>query len=172
VNSRFSKPEEITPEHLVDAFDCGSVSQTMWLRQRAVQSHQSHDNVVFVVRRLDDDKVVGYYALRTGGILQQDAPARLKKGAGGYPEIGVVILTRLGVDISEQNCGLGRSLLQNALLRVDRLAEQVGFRALLIHAETDEAREWYLRQAAFDASPIDPNQLVLVLKDLRKAIAG
>jgi hypothetical protein len=47
---------------------------------------------VFVVRRLADDNVVGYYALTTGSVLQADASRRLTAGAGGY-DIPVVILT-------------------------------------------------------------------------------
>jgi hypothetical protein len=48
-------------------------------------------------------------------------------------------------------------------------SEEVGVRALLIHAEDADAREFY-RLARFEPSPVDDLQLLLLLKDLRKAI--
>jgi hypothetical protein len=53
---------------------------------------------------------------------------------------------------------------------VAEAADIVGVRALLIHAKDQEAREWYLGKADFDESPIDSLQLMLLMKDLRKAI--
>jgi hypothetical protein len=61
-------------------------------------------------------------------------------------------------------------LLRDALLRVAEAADIVGVRALLIHAKDQEAREWYLGKADFDESPVDSLQLMLLMKDLRKAI--
>ena len=124
---------------------------------------------VFVVKRLSDDRVVGYYALTTGSVLNGDAPLRLTHGAGHY-DLPVIILARLGVDLSEQRRGLGRALVVDAFRRVDKVAADVGVRALLIHAEDLEARSFYSRLAAFEESPIDELQLLLLLKDLRKAI--
>lgn len=124
---------------------------------------------VFVVRRLVDGNVVGYYALTTGSVLNADAPLRLTKGAGHY-DIPVVVLTRLGVDLSEQGRGLGRALVVDAFRRVDRISGEVGVRALLIHAEHEAARSFYMGLASFEQSPVDDLQLVLLLKDLRRAI--
>jgi GNAT superfamily N-acetyltransferase len=169
VTSRFSPVEDLGAKHLVSDFDCGSDAQTTWLRRHAVQSQAGGMSRVFVVRRLSDDKVVGYYALSTGSVLNADASARLTAGTGGY-DIPVIILTRLGVDLSEQSCGLGRALVVDAFTRIDRVAEEVGVRALLIHAEDADARGFYLRLAAFEPSPLDDLQLLLLLKDLRKAI--
>jgi GNAT superfamily N-acetyltransferase len=171
VTSPYLPPERLTPDHQLERFDCGSDSQTIWLRQNALQSQQSHDNVVMVVRRTSDSRVVGFYAISVGSLLRQDAPRRLLQGAGGYSEIGVIILTRLGVDLEEQGRGLGRSLLRDALRRVNALSNDVGFREMLIHAEDDEAKAFYLRQARFEESPTDPLHLILLLKDLRKVIS-
>lgn len=166
----YSAVEELSAAHNVSEFDCGSDAQTTWLRRHALQSHLGAMSRVFVVRRLTDDRVVGYYALTTGSVLNADAPLRLTRGAGRY-DIPVVVLTRLGVDLSEQHRGLGRALAVDAFRRVDRVAEDVGVRALLIHAEDETARTFYLSLAAFEQSPVDDLQLLLRLKDLRKAIS-
>jgi hypothetical protein len=39
---------------------------------------------VFVVQRLEDDQVMGYYALTTGSVLKADVPARLTQGTGQF----------------------------------------------------------------------------------------
>jgi GNAT superfamily N-acetyltransferase len=169
VSSRYSPVENLETKHDVAEFDCGSDAQTTWLRRHALQSQGGGMSRVFVVRRLSDDKVVGYYALTTGSVLHADASRRLTAGTGGY-DIPVVILTRLGVDLSEQGRGLGRALVVDAFRRIARIAEEVGVRALLIHAEDTDARDFYLRLARFEPSPVDDLQLLLLLKDLRKAI--
>lgn len=168
MSSRFGPVESLDPKHSVADFDCGSDAQTTWLRRHALQSQSGGMSRVFVVRRLGDDQVVGYYALTTGSVLHADASRRLTAGAGGY-DIPVVVLTRLGVDLAEQGRGLGRALVVDAFRRIDRISDDVGVRALLIHAGDADARDFYLRLAAFEPSPIDQLQLLLLLKDLRKA---
>jgi hypothetical protein len=84
----------------------------------------------------------------------------------------VVILTRLGVDLSVQGAGLGRALAVDAMRRVAVAGEVIGIRALLIHCENEVARDFYLRLAKFEASPTDPMHLYLLMKDLRKALSG
>jgi len=42
---------------------------------------------------------------------------------------------------------------------------------MLIHAESQDAKAFYLNFAEFEESPWDPLQLVLLMKDLRRALA-
>lgn len=75
------------------------------------------------------------------------------------------------VDIGEQGRGLGSALVRDALLQTAAIADRVGVRALLIHAETPEAAELYRGiDPGFEPSPTDPLHLVLLMKDLRAAI--
>ena len=114
-------------------------------------------------------RVVGYYALTTGSVLHTDAPTRLTKGTGQF-DVPVVILARLGEDKNYQQQGLGRAIVVDAFRRVDKVADDVGVRAMLIHAEDEDARQFYMNLATFDVSPVDPRQLMLLMKDLRRAI--
>jgi hypothetical protein len=127
---------------------------------------------VFVVRRLSDDKVVGYYVLTTGSVLHADASRRLTVGTGGY-DIPLVILTGPGVDLSEQGPGAraGARCRRLPAHRLHRPHRRGGRRSgALIHAEDADARGFYLRLAAFEPSPVDEFQLLLLLMDLRKAL--
>jgi ribosomal protein S18 acetylase RimI-like enzyme len=157
--------------HVVAGFDCGSAAQSEWLARHALQAHQSGTSRVYVATGDGDDewRVLGYYALAAGSVTPATAPQRLAQGAGRYDQ-PVVILTRLGVDLSCQGLGLGRALVVDALRRVAAASEMVGVRALLIHCANDAARDFYLRLAKFDASPTDPLHLFLLMKDLRKVL--
>ena len=52
-----------------------------------------------------------------------------------------------------------------------KAAEHLGLRAMLVHAKTEAARNWYLHYG-FEESPTDPLHLMLLMKDLRKAVAA
>lgn len=167
---RYSRPEPMEPEHDVSGFDCGSEAQTTALRRYALQAHLADAARVYVVSLAGTRRVVGYYALSAGSVQREGAAPRLSKGLGRYP-IPVVVLTRLGVDVTEQGRGLGSSLVRDALLQTAAVADRVGVRALLIHAETPDAAAFYRRIGpAFEQSPTDPLHLVVLIKDLRRAI--
>jgi GNAT superfamily N-acetyltransferase len=173
VNSRFSAVEPLSAGHAVTGFDCGSQAQSVWLVEHALQAHRAGLSRVYVVRDTDhpDQRVVGYYAIAAGSVAPADAAPRLRQGAGRYHQ-PVVILTRLGVDRSVQGAGLGRALVVDALRRIAAAAEVIGVRAVLIHCETEAARDFYLRLAKFETSSTDPMHLLLLMKDLRRALAG
>ncbi|WP_211253473.1 GNAT family N-acetyltransferase [Knoellia subterranea] len=126
-------------------------------------------STVFVSSDLETRKIQGFYALATGGVENAAAPARITKGVPRHP-VPVILLTRLAVDSSAQGKNLGRSLLVDALARVNAAADEVGVRALLIHAKDDDARAFYMHLAEFEPSPTDPLHLFLLIKDLRKAL--
>lgn len=168
---RFSAVEPLSAARVLAGFDCGSPAQSAWLIEHALQAHRSGLSRVYVVRDLDqaDERVVGFYALAAGSVAPADASPRLMRGAGRYHQ-PVVILTRLGVDRTAQGVGLGRALVVDALRRIAAAAEVIGVRAVLIHCETDAARDFYLRLAKFEQSPTDPMHLLLLMKDLRRAL--
>lgn len=156
--------------HDVQAFDCGSDAQTLWLRRHALQAQQADTARVFVVCYGGTLRVAGYYALAAGSVSPDAAPARIATGVGRHP-VPVVILARLGVDRQAQGQGLGTTLVRDALLQTAATAERVAVRALLIHAEPDRAAAFYCGlDPAFEPMPSEPLHLVLLLKDLRKAV--
>ena len=134
-------------------------------------NQRSGMTTTFVVTADSTDEVVGFYSLATGGVARQDAPARVTKGVPNHP-IPVIILARLAVHEDHQGQRLGRSLLRDVLVRVSNAADEIGVRALLVHAKDEDARDFYVAQAEFEPSPIDPLQLFLLLKDLRKSISS
>jgi GNAT superfamily N-acetyltransferase len=112
--------------------------------------------------------VVGYYSLSAGSVRKEESPARVAKGLAKLP-IGVILLARLAVDRNVGGAGLGKTLLADALTRALTAADAIGARAILVHAIDDEAATFY-RKFGFEPSPLDPKQLVLLMKDLRATL--
>ena len=162
--------ELLAKDHELEAFDCGSEEQTTWLRRHARQAHQSDTAKVYVVCPRDERRVAGYYALTAGSVAHGAVPPRVAQGIGRHP-VPVIILTRLGVDHTEQGNGLGSALVRDALLQCASIAGRVGVRALLVHAESEQAAGFYQGlEVGFEPSPTDPLHLLLLMKDLRQAI--
>lgn len=168
---RFDPAVRFEPgRHDVSPFDCGSEAQTRWLRQAAPTAQAARTAVVYVVTPTGEDRVVGYYALAAASVARADAPPSLLERAG-RSAIPVVLLARLGVDTTAQGLGLGAALVKDAMVRAHRAAETIGARALLIHAESPTARDFYQHVAEFEVSPTDPLHLVLLMADI-EAILG
>jgi len=155
--------------HDVSEFACGSDAQTRWLRQIARTAQAAGTARVYVVTPLGVSRVVGYHAVAAASVAHDDAPPALLKSAGRSP-IPVILLARLGVDVTVQGQGLGAALAKDAMLRAYKASETIGARALLIHAESERARDFYLHLAEFDASPTDPLHLVLLMSEIERIL--
>lgn len=125
---------------------------------------------VLVVTSADSDIVVAYYAWCMASVSLADAPPRVRKGAGRYPQ-PVALLARLGVDVGHEGHGLGAGMLRDVILRTVALGEEIGCRGLLVHAETIEARDFYLHLVPeLATSPTDQMHLYLLMKDIRRTL--
>ena len=158
--------EKLRREHDLSTFDCGNPALTIWLQKFAWPNQQADSAKTYVAVR--ENRVVGYYALSAGSVHKHESPERIAKGLASHP-VGVVLLARLAVDVTEKGKGLGKALLFDALKRIEEAADIVGVRAVMVRAIDDQARRFY-EHFNFDSSPIDPFQLMLLLKDIRKAL--
>jgi GNAT superfamily N-acetyltransferase len=158
--------EKLTKHHNLSSFDCGKASLDEWLKRFAVVNQRSDAARTYVIHR--SGRVVAYYSLTPGSVRKEESPARVAKGLARHP-IGVILLARLAVDRSEQGKGLGKALLIDALTRCLEAADTIGARAILVHAIDDEAAAFY-RRFGFEPSRLRPNQLMLLMKDLRASL--
>lgn len=170
MSSGYQAPEPLADHHDVSSFNCRSSEQTEWLRRHARQSASSGTTKVFVVTEDGGAAVVAYYAWRMAQLSTSAAPPRLRKGAGHYPQ-PVALLARLGVEIAHGGRGLGAALLQDVFARLLALSDDIGCRGLLVHSESDEARDFYVHLVPeFEPSPTDDLHLVLLMKDIRRTL--
>lgn len=163
----YQPPHPLTAAHDLERFVCASAEQTEWLVRHARQSMATGTTRVFVAAPIGSEQVVAYYAWTMAKIEFADAPARLRKGAGRYPQ-PVALLARLGVHRDHGGRGLGAGLLRDVVARVAALSEEIGCRGLLVHCESEQARKFYLHLVPeFESSPTDELHLVLLLKDIK-----
>jgi len=160
-----SAPVPLNDGHMVEGFDSGVPALDDWLARRALANQRSGASRTFVV--CDDDTVVGYYALASGGIIAAASPGKFRRN---MPDpIPVVILARLAIAQSHQGTGLGRALFRDAAGRVVNAADSIGIRGLIVHAISDSARAFYVR-LGLTPSPLEPMTLMVTLGDLRAGL--
>jgi len=166
----YDPPRPLGGEDDLDGFTARSHEQTVWLRQHARQSAASSLTRVLVVTPRDGHEVVAYYAWTMAQIDLVDAPSRLARGVGRYPQ-PVALLARLAVDEGHEGLGPGAALVRDVVERTAAISEEIGCRALLVHAESEDARSFYLHLIPeFEQSPTDPLHLVLLLKDIKATL--
>lgn len=159
-----SGPELLSPDHVVVGFDCGNLPLNDWLVRRSIANQRSGASRTWVVTGDETGRVVAYYASSTASIVRASATPR---AARNQPtEIPAVLLARLAVDRSVAGRGIGAALLRHFLLKALEVATLVGVRVVLVHAQNESARNFYLRYE-FEPSPFDDLTLMRVITDLR-----
>jgi GNAT superfamily N-acetyltransferase len=165
--SGLTAPVHLNSDHVLDMFDCGIAPLNDWLKRQARKNEASGASRTYVV--CAGNVVVAYYCLSAGAINRTESPKPMQRN---MPDpIPVMVMGRLAVDHTMHGRGIGSPLLRDAVLRVLHAAEQVGVKALLVHAISDDARRFYLDRG-FVASPTAPMTLCLVLASARNAIAS
>jgi GNAT superfamily N-acetyltransferase len=153
--------------HEVANFACGEESLDRWLHRDAGQGERWDSTRTFVVSSADDT-VRGYYTLLAGQIEHDWATETVRKGLSRHFPIPVAILARLAVDARNQGQGLGSRLLNDALERICRAAQEVAVRAVVVHAIDEKAAAFYKR-FGFRSLAIAPRTLMVTLAELRQA---
>jgi GNAT superfamily N-acetyltransferase len=162
-------PEPITEAHDLATFDSGESSLDNWLRRRALRNEASGGSRTYVVCSDPGKHVVAYYCLAAGAVAHTAAPGRVRRN---MPDpIPVMVIGRLAVDRSFQGRGLGRAMLRDAVLRTIQAASIAGIRAILVHAVSEEARQFY-EKCGFHASPIDRMTLMVTIAEVERTITG
>ncbi|MBN2024980.1 MAG: GNAT family N-acetyltransferase [Pirellulales bacterium] len=162
------RPVPLEKGHVPSRFDCGVESLNDYLQKHAYANHQNRSARTYVAAR--GARVVGYYTLAAGSVRREETPQRIAHGLGQYP-VPVVLLARLGVDLTEQGHGLGGALLKDAILRAVQAADIIGSRAILTHAIDENARAFHSR-FGFEPSPVQELHLYLLVKDVKRTLSA
>lgn len=151
--------EPLTSGHRIDAFDCGEPTLDEWLRKRALGNQASGASRTFVVTDASG-RVMGYYALAAGAVAHESATSAVRRN---MPDpVPVLVLGRLAVDRQAQGMKLGAALLQDAVKRAIGVSANAGIRALLVHALSERAKQFYVHYG-FQASTLHPMTLMMRL---------
>jgi len=156
---QLAAPEPLSIGHRIDAFDCGEPVLDEWLRKRALGNQSSGASRTFVVSDASG-RVMGYYAVAAGAVAHETATSAVRRN---MPDpVPVLVLGRLAVDRQAQGMKLGASLLQDAVKRAIGVSADAGIRALLVHALSEPAKQFYLHYG-FQASTLHPMTLMMRL---------
>ena len=160
--------EKFRPDHKIGEFNCGREQLNRYLLRYAWTNQQAGAAQTYV--GLVGDTVVGYHTLTVGEVTREEASERLTKGLARHP-VPIMLLARLAIDRRWQGRGIGTALLRDAMERTLQAADIAGIRAFAVHAKDEEARAFYQK---FDLvpSPADPMHLFVLLKDVKRIIAG
>jgi GNAT superfamily N-acetyltransferase len=162
----FAPPAPITAGLELANFDSGELSLNEWLKRRAFKNHASGASRCFVLSV--GATVVGYYSLSAGAISHEAAPRAMRRN---MPDpLPVLLLGRLAVDKRYHNQGIGQALLRDAMLRAVNVAGDAGVFAILVHAISDQARQFYLSRG-FVESPLQPMTLFMMIETVRSILA-
>ncbi|HEY6253214.1 MAG TPA: GNAT family N-acetyltransferase, partial [Candidatus Angelobacter sp.] len=162
---RISAPQKISPEHDLSKFRSGEPALDDWLTRRALSNEETGASRTYVVCL--ENRVVGYYVLAVGAVTHAEAPGRIRRN---MPDpVPVMVLGRLAVDETAQGRDVGRGLLRNAILRTLQAAEIAGIRAILVHAISERAKQFYVR-AGFSPSPVSPMTLMITLAEAARSL--
>ncbi|WP_020561572.1 GNAT family N-acetyltransferase [Methylosarcina fibrata] len=159
-------PSPITTDHQLSNFDSGELSLNDWLKKRAIKNQASGASRCFVI--CSGGEVIGYYSLSAGAISQEVAPKAMRRN---MPDpLPILLLGRLAVDKRYHNQGIGQALLRDAMLRAVNVAGEAGVFAMLVHALTDSAKQFYLSRG-FIESPLQPMTLLMTIATIHAILA-
>lgn len=160
-------PEPLSAAHNLSSFESGEPALDDWLRRRALRNETGGGSRTYVVCTEPGKRVVAYYCLAVGAVARTGASGSVRRN---MPDpIPAMVIGRLAVDRGFQSRGIGRAMLRDAILRTIQAASIAGIRAILVHAISDEARQFYER-CGFHSSPIDLMTLMISVAEAEQGL--
>jgi GNAT superfamily N-acetyltransferase len=158
--------EDVASACDVSRFSCGEPDLDNWLKRWAPSS-EGRSARTYVVR--DDDRVIAYYCLATGGIERKQLPRKIRHGNPDL--VPVFVLGRMAVDLEFQGRRLGRHLLGHCFLQCCAAAEIIGTRGLLVHPLNDQLVEFYRKAQFYEISGL-PRAMLITTEAIQAAVAA
>jgi len=135
-------------------FDCGVKSLDNYLKLYANQHYKRDLTRTYVLTK--ESKIVGFYTLTMSIAKVKDST------------ISVALIGRLGVDKRHQKRGYGEWLLIDALKKLLKASEIVGFSYIIVDAK-DGAEEFY-KKFGFTEFIDEENKLFITVKKVRNSL--
>jgi len=133
-------------------------------------------NVRIFVMVDGDGQVVGFYALNAHAVDYRDLPARFARSRPAHGSIPAAFLSMIAVDRRQAGKGLGGDLLVDALLRVTRVADELGIALVMLDILDDgdqtavQRRKALYERYGFAPLTSDPLRMVLPVATIRTLV--
>lgn len=155
-------PALLRRDHDLSSFTSGVSTLDEWLRKRALKNAIFGATKTYVTCEHATMRVVGFYSLCAAQILRSEVPGNMSRNMP--TEIPCALLGRLAVDAHFQRRGIARALLFHALNKTRLAAQQIGIRALYVHAINDQAALFY-ESFGFKRLPVETPTYAIDLLD-------
>ncbi|WP_165061698.1 MULTISPECIES: GNAT family N-acetyltransferase [unclassified Adlercreutzia] len=138
--SGFSKPVQLKPGVGIADFHCGDKFVDNWVKKHSASARKRGSAVIYAVYY--GDVVAGFYTLSAHSVTRADID-------GGWfvrnapQQVPAILLGMMGVDERFQGCGLGASLLRDAIQNALKVANLAGARALIVDPLSETAELFY-----------------------------
>lgn len=165
--AKLSKPQELTSDHDIAGFQCGSDALDDWLKRYALKNHIAGNSRVIVVTN-DINEVVGYVAISSGTVTHAEATGAIRRNAPDPIPMGLI--GRLATRSDMVGLGIGKGLLREAVLRIVQASKQMGVRGILVHAKDEGAANFYSRWG-FRRSPINEKTMMITLREVAAEVS-
>jgi len=151
--------------HDRSTFRCGSEALDRYLQGQARQDAEKRVAAPFVLLEPPERRVLGFYTLSASVITADQLPTDIARRVPRYPQLTVILLGRLAVDISRKGSVLGSLLLMDALHRGFDAAAEVAAMTIVVDAKDDAAEAFYRH---FDFQPLQnrPRRWFLPMKSV------
>lgn len=162
------KVELLDATHDRAGFDCGVEPLNRYIQQIARQHITKEISKTYVLVEefsVAPKAVLGFFTLALCQVLGQEVPPKWMKK---LPEqIPAMKLGRLAVTKQQHGCGLGKTLLVEALLKIAQVAEIAGGIGLFVDAKDENATAFYAH-FGFEPTPTVPLRLFMPIQTIRQ----
>ncbi len=159
----------LNEDHDLVEFRCGNADLDSWLRDhaRTATGQGTRTYVVLDDDDLDDDLVVGYFAIAPHTI-DRDSLSK-KTGRGAPRHLPAILLAKLALAEALHGQRLGSELLVIVLDTIIEAARSAGGTFVVVDAIDDGAARFYAHHE-FEAMPANPLRLVRKLSTIARAL--
>lgn len=164
---------KLSPEHQLEAFDCGEPFYNQWLARHAAASVQAGVSAVYVLLETTTTvtRVVGYYAINPAQVVRDQAPRSMSRG---WPQtVPAWKLGKLAVHVdlrADKQAQWGRQLLRHALETIVRVADAGGGKVIVVDADNPGLLGFYTRNGFKTTGAEGDLSLYLKVSTARKAL--
>lgn len=149
-------------------FSCEVESLQQYFKTQARQDVKNKAAAVFVLAENAD--VLGYYTLSSYTIEPGELPPALAGRFPSYPKLPAILIGRLARDQKYKGQGIGEILLVDAFRRCLENTTTVGAIAVVVEAENEKARNFYLGYG-FIQFPEHENKLFILMDTIKQALS-
>ena len=144
----FTKPEQPSDPALFVGFHSGSDTIDNWVSRYASKAKQRGTAVIYASRPVCDggplDRIAGFYTLFAYSLLRSTVSASWVT-RNTPPDIPAILLGMLAVEADYCGQGLGSALLQDAVIRSQFVADNIGAKVLVVDPLTPDLESFYER---------------------------